>query len=227
MTNFEKCKELIIQGNIQEAIHYLDVDNFYDVLDYLKANSMKQVSIFFPLIYDRISQIFTRPDDVWCFRGNLASVLGHTAPLLEDAVDCYNKAIEINPGNATAWYNKGNALLRIGLSLMPKENSADSDEDEYKNPPEIVCEKYKSALAAFQKYVELVPKDANAWREIAGCLAFLGLWEEALENIEKALAIDQSDFMIWNIKWLCLYKLNRMEESNQVWQIMNNLVKKQ
>lgn len=226
MTNFEKFKEFMIQGDIDRAIDCLDAENFYDVLDYLKENSMKDVDIFFPKIFDKIPEIYKRSDDAWCFRGNLASTLGHSAPILEDAVDCYNKAIEINPKNAIALYNKGNALLRIGLINLPKSNAVDSDEAKFVEPPPIVKEKYKQALEAFEKYVQIDPNDATAWREIAGCLAFLGRYEEALIKIEKAIAIKQDDFMIWNVKWLCLYKLGRMEESDKVWKIMNELGKR-
>jgi tetratricopeptide (TPR) repeat protein len=226
MTNFEKFKEFMKQEDIDRALTCLDMENFYDVLDYLREFAMKDVAIFFPKIFDKIPEIFTRPDDAWCFRGNLASTLGHSAPTLEDAVDCYNKALEINPKNAVAWFNKGNALLRIALSYLPKANSIDSDEDKFVEPPEVVKEKYQEALLAFEKYVQIEPNDATAWREIAGCYTFLGKYEEALINIEKAIAIKQDDFTIWNVKWIDLYRLGRMEESDQVWKIMNELGKK-
>ena len=32
----------------------------------------------------------------------------------EEAIEAYNKAIEINPQYAKAWYNKGNALDELG-----------------------------------------------------------------------------------------------------------------
>lgn len=226
MTKFEKFKESMIQKDINQALTYLDIENFYDVLDYLKEHSMKDVSVFFPIIYDKIPEIFTRPDDAWCFRGNLASILGHLATTFEDAVDCYNKALEINPKNAVAWYNKGETLLRIALLSLPKTNTLDSDEDKYVDPSENVKEKYRQAIEAFEKYVQIDATDATAWRELAGCYSFLGMYEEALVNIDKAIAITQDDYMIWNVKWICLYRLGRMDESDQVWKIMNELRKK-
>jgi tetratricopeptide (TPR) repeat protein len=103
----------------------------------------------------------------------------------------------------------------------------DSDEDRYIEPSESVKEKYRQAIEAFEKYVQIDATDEAAWRELAGCYSFLGRYEEALVSIEKALAITQDDYRTWNVKWICLYRLGRLEESDQVWKIMNELEKKE
>jgi tetratricopeptide (TPR) repeat protein len=134
--------------------------------------------------------------------------------------------IELDLKDANNCYNKAHALLNIALSLQPKVNSFDSDEDEYVEPFPIVTEKYQEALVTYEKYVQINPRDAVAWREKASCLSFLGRFEEALNDIEKAIVIKPDEFFIWNIKWLCLYRLGRMDEADQVWKIMNELGKK-
>ena len=49
----------------------------------------------------------------------------------EEAIACYNKALEINPRYAKLWYNKGVALIALG---RPKE-----------------------AISAFQQFIECAP----------------------------------------------------------------------
>jgi len=55
----------------------------------------------------------------------------------DEAIKTLDKAIEINPRLAEAWYNKGNALLSLG--------------------------KYEEAIKAFDKAIEINPQYAKAW----------------------------------------------------------------
>lgn len=47
----------------------------------------------------------------WCLKGDSQSIFGH----FDEAVKCYDKALEINPQNADAWLNKGSAQDQLGL----------------------------------------------------------------------------------------------------------------
>jgi tetratricopeptide (TPR) repeat protein len=62
-----------------------------------------------------------------------------------EALECYNKALEINPRYAEAWYNKGNVY-----SIMEKYNEASK------------C--FMIALSLFiinQEHIELIPELLN------------------------------------------------------------------
>ena len=61
--------------------------------------------------YDRALRIFD-PKDVaaWNNKGYALDSLG----LYEAAVDCLDKALEIDPRDAFAWTNKGHTLGRLG-----------------------------------------------------------------------------------------------------------------
>jgi len=55
----------------------------------------------------------------------------------DEAINAYDKAIELDPKDASAWYNKGHALNRL--------------------------EKHDGAIKAYDKAIELDPKYASAW----------------------------------------------------------------
>jgi tetratricopeptide (TPR) repeat protein len=55
----------------------------------------------------------------------------------EEAIKCYDKAIEIEPNNAEAWNNKGIVLGRLS--------------------------NYEEAIACYDKAIELNPTDGRAW----------------------------------------------------------------
>jgi Flp pilus assembly protein TadD len=54
-----------------------------------------------------------------------------------EAVECFNKALEIDPKNGMIWTNKGLAVHKLG--------------------------KYNEAVECFNKALEINPKNALAW----------------------------------------------------------------
>jgi len=79
------------------------------------------------------------------------------------AVDCYNKAIKIEPLDARAWNNKGYVLFTLG--------------------------KYNEAIKSFDKALEIAPGmlGGMVWSIKADALKALGKNNEALECYDKAL----------------------------------------
>jgi tetratricopeptide (TPR) repeat protein len=65
----------------------------------------------------------------------------------DEAIQCFNKAIEIEPDNADAWYNKGVALYKW------KRN--------------------KEAIESFDKSLTIDPNNADAWYYRSCCLSWL------------------------------------------------------
>ena len=47
--------------------------------------------------------------DAWCQKGVSFGLLGW----LEEAVECFESAIDINSHHASSWYNKGITLLKL------------------------------------------------------------------------------------------------------------------
>jgi tetratricopeptide (TPR) repeat protein len=91
-----------------------------------------------------------------------------------DALQAYDKAIELDPNNARAWHCKCIALTSRG--------------------------KYDEAIKACDKALELDPKDAKAWATKASALNSLGRNEESIQASEKAIELDPKLAMAWVCK---------------------------
>ena len=105
----------------------------------------------------------------------------------EKAIECYDRALEINQNYAEAWYSKGYALYRLGR---------------YKEA--IGC--YDRALKINQNYVEALNNKGVA-------LSKLRRYEEAIECYDKALEINPNYAEAWYNKGNVLDKLGKYEEA--------------
>jgi Leucine-rich repeat (LRR) protein/Flp pilus assembly protein TadD len=74
-------------------------------------------------------------------------------------------------------------------------------------------QRYEESSAAFQKCVELAPKDSDYWIKWAYTLRLWGKTEEALEKYIKASECDPSEALAFRGIGICLVTLNRQEEA--------------
>jgi len=84
----------------------------------------------------------------------------------DEAIQAFNKALEIDPKNADAWTGKGQALIKQG--------------------------KHNEALLALKTSVEIDPQNTNniVWCLIGESQYECGNYDEALQALDKALEID-------------------------------------
>jgi len=95
----------------------------------------------------------------------------------QEAIACYDKAIEINPYYADAFYNKGMAL------------SATS--------------KFTEAITSFDKAIEINPYYADAFYNKGMALSATSKFTEAIFSYEKTLEIDSDNVKALNGKsWI-------------------------
>ena len=80
------------------------------------------------------------------------------------AIESYNKIIELNSNDTTAWNNKGTVFAEIG--------------------------NYHEALKCFEKVLKVDPKDGGAWHNKGVILDNLRKPQEAIEYYDKALTLD-------------------------------------
>ena len=105
----------------------------------------------------------------------------------EEAIECYNKALEIDPDYGDAWNNKGIVLDDLG--------------------------RYEEAIECYNKALEIDPDNAYVWNNKGVSLYHLGRYEEAIECYNKALEIDPNYGDAWFNKGNALSKLGRYEEA--------------
>jgi tetratricopeptide (TPR) repeat protein len=139
----------------------------------------------------------------------------------EEAIKCYNEALEINPHQTESWFNKGNSLGSLGrfeeaikchdkaLEINPKHpmgwnNKGVSLQD---------LGRFDEAIECFDKALEINPRNADAWSNKGVSLADLGRFDEAIECCDKALEINPKKVNAWINKGNSLRMLGRFDEA--------------
>jgi tetratricopeptide (TPR) repeat protein len=97
----------------------------------------------------------------WYNKGTALGELGK----YEEAIECYGKALKIDPNHADAWCNKGNALDKLG--------------------------KYEGAIECCDKALKINPNFAGAWYNKGWTLDELGRHKEAQECFERARELEK------------------------------------
>jgi serine/threonine protein kinase len=117
----------------------------------------------------------------WNSKGASLTSLGQ----YDEAIRCYDKALEIDPRYAAAWGNKGTSLNCLGL--------------------------YDEAIRCHEKALEIDGLFATAWINKGNSLNSLGRYDEAVRCSEKALEIDPRLAEAWGNKALAEESLGRRE----------------
>ncbi len=119
----------------------------------------------------------------------------------EEAIQAYDKAIQIDPENAHAWVSRGHIS-----SFMDKTDDARKE--------------YEIALGILNQTLEENPQDANAWIDGGVVLSCLGRDAEAIDARENALEIysrtlqkNPGNESAWETKASILAGMGRWEEA--------------
>lgn len=96
-----------------------------------------------------------------------------------DAIEQFNKALELKDDYTSAYYNLGVSYLKWGADLQDEAIDADSDDQTYK-------EKYGFAVSPLEKYLESNPEDSSIWDYLGKVYANLGETAKSQEAFDKA-----------------------------------------
>ncbi len=150
---------------------------------------------------------------VWANKGNELVENGRYA----EAIQCYDKALEINPKLADIWNNKGLAHARTGvyavaIQCYDKAIELKPDDEEVMYNKGIALAqlgRLPEAIACYDRLLEKNPNDAAAWCSKGDVYFESGNFEEALRAYDKSIEINPRDETVWNNRGLTLVKLNR------------------
>lgn len=107
----------------------------------------------------------------------------------ENALQEFQRAIDIQPKQARSWRGRGDALFQL--------------------------ESYTKALAAYEEAIQLNPNNSQAWKGRGDSLYRLERFQAALAAYEKSLQLDQANPATLNRKGRALYKLERYNSALQ------------
>ncbi len=127
----------------------------------------------------------------------------------EEALQAYDKSLEIDPENATAWLDK--ALIHMILAKQARLKALDIfDENLDEDPqdarawwgrgvtlhglerPEEARESWERALEIYNETLESDPEDAEAWFDKAEILISLDRDGEAIEAYDRAIELNST-----------------------------------
>ncbi|SFK01243.1 O-linked N-acetylglucosamine transferase, SPINDLY family protein [Bradyrhizobium sp. cf659] len=140
---------------------------------------------------------------------------------LQEALECYDKALAIDGNLAEAHNGRGWVLCRLrnydeaiaslnrALSIKPGYASA------LANRAIALREllRFDEAMADCNQAIALAPDDANGWLGRASVSLQIRQLAEALHDCEKALAIDPDSVQTHLVRGLCLADLGRVDEA--------------
>ena len=104
-----------------------------------------------------------------------------------DAVDSFNKVLQIEPNNVTAQFLKGSSLYKEG--------------------------KYQDAVDSFNKVIEIKPNNTNALLYNGLSLYNLERYNDAIAQFNRLLAVESSNTDALLYKGISLYNLERYNEA--------------
>ena len=100
-------------------------------------------------------------------RASFNSVYGMNPSHHNEAIKCFDKAIELNPKDANVWKHKGDTLVDLAEhGMKPSVYVLEEFKDPKKQKKRIVLaqfSKYMEAAKCYEKVIKLDPVDENAW----------------------------------------------------------------
>ena len=138
-----------------------------------------------------------------------------------DALEVYNRAVELKPEYAEAWIGQGNthlglkryqdALEAYDKAIQLKPNYLEAWNGRGKALDYL--QRYEEAIASFDSALKIQPNNLDAWKERGNIQIKLQQYSEAIASFEKALKIQPNDFLAWHKRGIALHNLRRYQEA--------------
>ncbi len=139
----------------------------------------------------------------------------------DEAIKCYDKAIELDPKYSNAYNNKGWTLFKKeeydeaikcydkAIELDPNCSGAYSN----KGLALLKKEEYDEAIECCDKAIELDPNNSGAYSNKTAALIELDRFDEVIEQCEIAIKLDPKNKSVHNNKGVALYKQEKYDEA--------------
>lgn len=165
--------------------------------------------------YDRAIEHEPQNTEALRYKGLMLHRLGR----YHDAVRCYDNLLEHRPNDAEVLQAKGlahDALDEPGPAAEAlKRGLAEEDEVIYNNRGVALTRlgQHHRAIASYRRALDINPKFANCWFNLAKALHRVGNLHEALEAFTRATDLNPRNRSAWNNCGVTLRQLDRLDES--------------
>ena len=155
------------------------------------------------VLFDKSIELNIDFTDVYLAKGNTL----YNLERYQEAIECYNKVIEIDPNYSVAIENRNNLIKKI----QDEENKLKANDyfNEGLNETNATTK-----LELFNKSIELNPNVSDVYLAKGNTLNNLERYQEAIECYNKVIEIDQNDTIALNTKNNLIQKIQ--DEDNKL-----------
>jgi len=197
------CKGLLCEseGQVRRAAEYFGMaattdSKYFDVL-YGKVGHLRQMQMYDAALRD-LQQLLSFDEDSNRYHRVRGDILADMERW-EEAITCYTKAIELDPGDASCFFSRGRVFASCGCIDDAERDykAAIEREPQYAealtNLAAIYCdfhEDYTEAMIYVERAIEVNGALVNAWVNRGIILRHLNRLEDAVASYDKALSLD-------------------------------------
>lgn len=203
------CKEYVSAGQI-----YAYLDNIEETIQLCMEYDCNSDGIY---LVDAVLEIAPYNSEFWQYKGVLLNNMFE----FEEAYDCFNRALSLNPSDVESLVNKSIAEDNLGMydeaqaSLNKALEIEPGNEEAIFNLGVLHIRKnnYDEAIANFKKAVEIDPEYTEAWYELGFCYENSDMFEEALEAYDRFLAVEAYSSAGWYNRGIVLIRMGSFEKA--------------
>jgi len=149
----------------------------------------------------------------------------------DEAMEWYNKAIEVQPENKAAWSSKALMLAELerfdeAIKCFDEALKIDDMDRTLWYGKAISLSRmgmYDEAIKAYDRVLGISPNHEKAWIGKGLALAELGRWSEALDYANKGIEIHPDFVNAWFLKAIALESFSRYDEAIECYEKMLEL----
>jgi tetratricopeptide (TPR) repeat protein len=217
-----------------------DLENISDTLLKQSINSSEQMRLFLALssiekleVYQREKmrektiEIFLKNEELrkeFDFSEDNFFLIGISllnSNNYNDAINYFNRIININKDNEYAWLWKGNCLFKMrqyeeAIDCYNKAIEINSNNENawlWKGYCLSDMRQYEGAIDCFNKAIELNKDNEYAWFWKGKCLSDMGQYEEAIDCLNKTIELNKDNEDAWFWKGGCLSDRGQNKEA--------------
>jgi len=151
---------------------------------------------------------------------NEYGIQSHVLGKLDEAIDAFNKSIELNPQMLSAYVNLGSIYLKQdkfneAIEILEKGNNINPNNSNLHNNLGIVYEKTNNpkAIGEFRLSIKLNPNNAEPYWNLARIFASQQNFDEAITLLEKTIKINPKNILAYNNLGGLYTKLDKHKEA--------------
>lgn len=239
VNSFKKYKELDFESALSSFQSIKGYESNYQLLFYIGNcyyfESKLNDACYF---YEKTLELEPQTIETMLNKANTLAFLGSPKTVYKEqeeferdfelswqAIDLYDRIIEIGLSSAAAWSNKGCLLNEMGKpeeALEACEKALETDPDlelAWMNKGDclIVLGRLDEAVDAYDEALKIDPENPGAWCGKAYILFAMGEVKESLEACEKGLEKNPEYWGLWLNKGNALYFSGRQEEAQEAY----------